>query len=177
MTSHDLLQILKAVLIGATDAENRVFAPGDWPVPSGSMPAIKLRILREARQSMSRSGAPQFTTIATIRAHGEVEAMAEEDGQGAAQAEAAAWALKRQIEIAIVGSYPLYARIQQIASIDTQILRNSESQMHVAAAIMDFGIEFYEGPENFAGLDTADLDEVDLTVSTYSPVTATIPTT
>ena len=75
--SEDLLELTHAAIVQAgTDAEGDVFRPGDWPTQDGQYPIIKLRLIGEDRQSVSRSGPSQFTTITTIRISAEVSAPA-----------------------------------------------------------------------------------------------------
>ncbi|HZV08746.1 MAG TPA: hypothetical protein VFF94_03275, partial [Novosphingobium sp.] len=170
VTSDSLLSLFLACLTadGATAAGSRVYKPGDWPAQSGQLPVIKLRILRENRQSAGR-GTVMYTTTATIRVMGEVESYAEPDNAGAAAAEGACWALKRQIEVAIVNSYALFMRIQQIASIDSQLAYNSEGRTHVAAIIMDFAVEFFEDSDSFAAIAADDAADVLLSATNYAP--------
>ena len=182
VTSQSLMGLAEACLTadGATVAGSRVYQPGDWPTQRSQMPVIKLRILRERRQSQGRSGAPQFTTVTVLRVVGEVEAYAAEDNAGATAAEAACWALKRQIEVAIVNSHDLFMRIQQIASIDSQLVISAEGATHIAAVVMDFALEFFEDADSFHPIEADDVAEVDLSATRYSPdapVTATIPLT
>ncbi|WP_395391487.1 hypothetical protein WBP07_12685 [Novosphingobium sp. BL-8A] len=173
-TSLDLLDLVQSAIAAAgTDAGDRVYRPGDWPSQEATIPQIKLRLLSENRASISRSGAPQFTTTATIRAFLEVQAPASEDDVGAGIAEAAAWKLKRQVEVAVVNSYPLTQQIQQIASIRAQFAFNSEGAMHLAMVVLDLDLEFYEGPDNFAPIQADDLEEISLTATNYPPVTLT----
>ncbi|WCT78667.1 hypothetical protein [Novosphingobium humi] len=177
VTSQLLLGLFETQLRadGATDAGARVFQPADWPTVRGQMPIIKLRILRERRQSQGRSGPPQYTTTALIRVIGEVEAYASEDNAGAAAAEAACWLLKRQIEVAIVNSHDLFMRIQQIASIDSGLVISAEGATHIAAIVMDFVIEFFEDADSFAPIAADDMAEVDLTAANHPPLSAQFP--
>lgn len=179
VTSQSLLGLFETVLTadGATAANDLVFQPGSWPTQRGRMPIIKLRILRERRVSQGR-GTPGYTTTATIRVLGEVEAYAREDDAGATAAEAACWALKRQIEVAIVNSYQLFMRIQQIASIDSGLVINSEGATHIAAVVMDFAVEFFEDTDSFAPTAADEVDELQISATHYAPdapVTATFP--
>lgn len=179
VTSQSLLALFEACLRadGASDAGARVYQPGDWPTQPGQMPVIKLRILREHRVSQGRSGAPAYTTTTTIRVIGEVEAYASEDNAGATMAEAACWRLKRQIEVAIVNAHDLFMRIQQIASIDSQLVLNAEGATHIAAIVMDFAVEFFEGADSFHPDDADDITEMDFTPTPFPPATATFSLT
>lgn len=177
-TSKDLLDLVFTAIFDAnTDAGIRVYRPGDWPSSSEKLPQIKLRLLREARASIARSGAPQFTTTSTVRAFLEVQEPALEDDAGAGVAEAGAWALKRQVEVAVVNSYPLTREIQQIAAIRSDLGFNSEGAMHIAVVQMDFDLEFYEGTDNFAPIEADDIDEMGFTPTNYPPVTMTVDLT
>jgi len=174
-TSLDLLNDSHNAIVDAgTDAEDRVYKPGDWPSQPGGYPIIKMRLLAENRQSISGSTAPEFTTTATIRFVGEVSEPAQLDDLGAAAAEAALWKLKRQIDVAVVNSYPLMKRIQNIPSIRAQLAFNSEGATHLAGIQLDMDLEFYEGPESFAPVKTVDLNEASLADTNHAPIGALV---
>lgn len=165
-TSLDLLDLVyEAIVSAGTDAQERVHRPGDWPTQLGGYPRVKLRLIAEDRQSLGRSGPAEFTTTATIRAIGEVSAPAQLDNGGALAAETNLWALKAQIDAAVVGSYPLMAEIQQISSMRSQLAFNADGATHLAGVQIDFALEFYEGPEDFPPPPSWPLDEVDLRVA------------
>jgi len=176
-TSFDILELVQAALLSATDAEDRVYRPGDWPAQPDLMPMWKLKVFAEDRQSISRSGPPEFTTTATIRMIGQVQAPADEDDAGASVAEQALWRMKRQADVAVINSYPLTSTIQQIASVRSQPVFNADGSLHVGAIQIDLAIEFYEGPESFAPVQADDLAELDLTASNYPPAATTVPLT
>lgn len=165
-TSLQLLDLVyEAIVAAGTDAQERVHRPGDWPTQDGVYPRIKLRLLTEDRASLGRGGPAEFTTTATIRAIGEVSAPAQLDNAGALEAEAKLWALKGQIDAAIVGSYPLMSEIQQIASMRSQLDFNADSATHLAGIACDVALEFYEGPESFSRPPSWSLDELTLKVA------------
>ncbi len=177
-TSSDLLDLVKAAILAAdTDAGNRVYCPGDWPSQASTVPQIKLRILTENRSALARSGAPQFTTVTTIRAFIEVRSPAIEDDGGASAAEAAVWALKKQVDVAVVNSYPLTSAIQYIPAMRAGFSIQADGAMHVATITMDIDLEFFEGTENFAPVDADDLDGIDLTAVEYPPITLAVDLT
>jgi len=160
-TSLDLLQqVYDTILQANTDASSRVYKPGDWPTQDGQYPIVKMRLVHEDRQSLGRGGAFEFTTVATIRIAAEVSGFASVDDIGATGAEAQLWALKRQIEVAVVNSYPLTRLIQNIPTMTSQLAFNSDAATHVAGVQIDLALEFYEGPENFAPVASDDLTEV-----------------
>ena len=177
-TAQDLLDLVVAALVNqnaasrsgyATDAGPMVFRPGDWPTQDGQYPVIKLRVPRENKQSLGRGGAPQFTVITTIRLVGEVSQPADVNNAGAAAAEAALWRLARQIEVAVINSYPLFSIIQQVATVDSQLSYNSDAETHLAGVQVDLGIEWYAGADDFAPIPLGDLSEIDVSLTTYPP--------
>lgn len=169
-TSLDLLDLVyQAVLNADTGADGRVYKPGDWPTQPDQYPIVKMRLAAENRQSIARSGAPEFVTIATIRIAGEVSAPATIDDVGALAAETNVWRLKREIEVAVINSYPLFARIQQVATMQSQLQFTSEAATHLAGVQIDLALEFYEGPEDFAPVDADALEQVELQAQAYPP--------
>lgn len=162
MTSDDVLDLVIGALRapGATSAGDLVYRTGDRPTQNDQYPNLRGRVVRETKQSLGRGGGPEFNVTATIRVIGEVSAPAAVGDAGAAQAEALLWQLKRQVEVAVVGSYPLERQIQQFASIDSQLAYNADGETHLAGIQIDFAIEFYQGLEDFALIASDDLDEV-----------------
>lgn len=160
-TSLDLLQhAYDAILQANTAAQSRVYKPGDWPTQDGGYPIVKMRLVHEQRASLGRGGAIEFTTVATIRIAAEVSGFASVDDVGATGVESQLWALKREIEVAIVNSYPLTRLIQNIPTMTSQLAFNSDAATHVAGVQIDLSLEFYEGPESFAPVVSDDLTEV-----------------
>lgn len=174
-TSLDLLGMVQAALVACnTDLGNRIYRPGDWPTQPGQYPIGKLRLVSESRLSLGHGATVEFITTATIRLLLECSEPAQVDDTGAAAVEQALWQVKRQAEIAVIGSYPLELNIQRVVSIQSQ-LAFTTAATHLAGVQMDIALEFYEGPESFAPVVSADLDEVD--VSTVDPAaSAVIPT-
>ncbi len=176
-SSGDILTLVVAALRfpDATGAGARVYRPGDWPTQGGQYPILKLRVPRESKQSVARGGPPEFTVTTTIRIVGEVSAPAEVNDAGAAVAEAALWALARQVEVAVIGSYPLEQQIQQFASVDSQLAFNSDAETHLAGIQIDLAVEWYQGPESFAPIIAEDLAVLDLDASQLGPTGLSIP--
>lgn len=170
MTSEDVLELVYGALTATpstTEAAARVFRPGDWPTQPGDYPVIKLRVVGEQKQSLGRNTV-EFTTLTTVRLIGEVSAPGQVDNAGATEAEAALWRLQRQYETAIINSYPLFARIQQLASVTTQ-LAFTAAATHLAGIQSDMAFEYYQGPEDFAPVELLDLDAVSLAALNHPP--------
>jgi hypothetical protein len=171
-TSEELAALVYSALTTAddtTDAGANVYKPGDWPTQADQYPRLKLRVTRESKQSLGRGGPPEFTVITTLRIIGEVSEPADVNDAGATAAEAALWRLSRQVEIAVIGSYPLTAELQQFATVDSQLAYNSDAETHLAGIQIDIGLEHYQGPEMFAPVIADDVTDVEVTLSTYPP--------
>ena len=176
VTSNTLLLLCAEALRadGATDAGTRVYTPGDGPSQQRTLPQIKLRLARETRQSLSRSGAPHFRTTATVRILAEAQSYALEDDEGAERAQAAAWAIKRQVEVAIINSYPLFDVVEQLANMRADLAFNADGALHIAGIQMDLDFEFYEGAENFAPIFAETISDVLIEPTNYAPASIII---
>lgn len=183
-TSQTLLDLVVDALRGtaaqddspvyATGAGARIYAPGDWPTQDGQYPIIKLRVPQESKQSLGRGGPPEFIVSTTVRIVGEVSVPADVNDAGASAASVELWQLARQIEIAIIGSYPLSAEIQQFTSVNSQLSYNSDAETHLAGIQIDVVLEFYQGPDDFAPIAADPLEGADVAVTNYAPLGATI---
>jgi hypothetical protein len=164
-TTADIFDLVYAALAPApgapapTDAGERVHRPGMLPTQSDDYPQIKTRVVSESRQSLGR-GAVEFTTTATIRAIGEVSAPVMLVDVQKSDVEVKLWALKRQIEMAVIGSYPLFRVVQQLASVQAQLNFDVQNTM-LAGIQIDLAFEFYEGPEDFAPPAADEIDGFD----------------
>lgn len=172
MTSDDLLELVKEALLGAddtgfpTDAGDRVRGPGDLPTQSDDYPLLKVRLVSENRQSLGRDTVI-FQTMATVRVIGEVSAPATLGDVSTSSAEPQLWRLKRQVEIAVINSYPLFRQIQQLASIASQLAFSGDQGQHLAGMQSDFAFEFIEGGDDFAPIAADDLEEAHAEIENY----------
>lgn len=169
--------VLQGLILAAVSATNAVavgawFAPRDWPTTPAEMPIGLIQSPSEHKQSLGRSGAQQFTVTATIRLVVRAWSKAQTGDAGAAAVLAVIGAIQRQIEIAVINSYDLTQVIQQISAIRVQNGVSADADRHVGELVMDFDLEFYQGPEDFHPIDGSAFDEVavymDL-VNIYSP--------
>lgn len=172
VTSDVLQGLMVTALLGATGAGARVYAPRDWPTTADEMPILLVQSPSEHKQSLGRSGAPQFTVTATIRVVGRLTAKASAGDAGAAAALSAVGVLQRQIEIAVINNYDLERQIQQISSVAVTNSVTTDAELHIAELVMDFALEFYQGPEDFAPIAATPLEELAIyadLVNVFSP--------
>ena len=163
-TSADILDAVAAALtpdeggVAPTSAGARVRRPGDLPTQQDQYPELQVRMVSENRASLGRA-TPQYTTTAVIRVQGKVSAPASLEDPNVSDVEAQLWQLKREVDVAIVNSYPLFSIVQQLASTQAQMAFDAQAT-HLAGVQIDFAFEFYEGPEDFAAIAAEPLDEL-----------------
>lgn len=167
-TSLDIADaIFLAIRDAGTQLGERVFKPGDWPSQPDQWPLARVRLAREERQSAGRGGPDQFTTTAWVMVTIEASAYALEDNQGAAEAEAQLWTIKREIDAAILNNPAIGAIISQFVSIRSSLIYSSESATHLAGLQIDLGAEFFEGGDGF-GVPAADaIDTIEVSAPDY----------
>ncbi|MTK12702.1 MAG: ABC transporter permease [Clostridiaceae bacterium] len=161
-TTPVLLKLVQTVLTGATAAGSNVFVPGDFPTWEGEYPVLLVQAPHERKESQGNGGI-NYDVTSTIRITGRVSAPAQAGDIGALVAEDAAWALARQIEMAVINQYQVMLPLEEMPFIDTQIKVSAEGREHFAEIVMDIGMKFYQGWEAFAPQQAAPLEEVTVT--------------
>lgn len=145
-----------------TSAGARVYSPRTWATFKGQYPAIFVTTPSEDRESLGRHSAQQFTTTATVKIAARLSVPAVASDLGAAQAQVALETLKTQIEQALINNPAITQLIQQIAFLRSEIEVSAEGEQPMAELAMQFGYEFYEGPEDFYPIDGDPLEEITL---------------
>lgn len=161
-TTADLRTIAVAGLKGNTDAAANVFDILDWPTWSGSYPVIYLQTPSEDKEGLGPNGAPQFKVTATLRISARVQMPAQANGAGAAAALVALENLQRQIEVALINYTPLMILLEQIPFVRVEKKVVGEGNQNLAELVMETGLEFYQGPEDFYVIPTDALTEITL---------------
>jgi len=162
-TTSELRQITAEALKVGTAAGNNVFAARTWPTWSGSYPIIWLHSPAEDKESLGRQGGPQFTVTATIRISARVQLKALPKNAAAGAMILALEGLQRQIERALINFPPLMSRLQQFPFIRSEMAESDEGDQNLGELVMDVGMEFYQGPEEFY------LSEAPLEPSPFDP--------
>lgn len=149
MTSRaDLRDTAVQALMGATDVGARVFSPLDWDTWDGGYPVLIVRAPREEKESLGR-GQPQFTVTATIQITGRIQVAANRADVQDLAAEQALERLETQVLAAVINYPPLMAMLQQFAFVRTRTGFSADGEQHLAEVIIEVGMEFYQGPEDF----------------------------
>ncbi|MDY7560216.1 phage tail protein [Pseudomonas sp. CCC3.2] len=150
MTTTSDLRLLSAEgLKGKTLAGNNVFLARTWATWDGSYPILYLHSPGEDMQSLGDVSAPQFTVTATIRVSARVEVRNLPRNGGAAAALAELEVIQQQIKMALINFPPLMKRLQQYPFVRSEIRESGEGDSELAELVMDIGMEFYQGPEDF----------------------------
>lgn len=145
---------VQALLAANTDAGSAVFSPYDWPTAGDAYPALLVHARKERKESLGRN-APLFDVTATLEVIGRTRSPALLGDAGSAVALEAAERLKMQIEIALINNPAVWVkpdgtrRVSQFASVDSDLATSSEGEMPIGSVVMQFEVEFTQGPEDF----------------------------
>ncbi|HEX7906858.1 MAG TPA: ABC transporter permease [Paraburkholderia sp.] len=165
-TSAELREIFVTALAGATDAQENVFSPFDWPTTPDSYPIILVHARKERKQSLGRN-APLFDVTTTIEIIARTKSIALVGDAGSAAALAAAERLKAQIEVALINNPAVWAhpdgsqRISQFASVDSELTTSSEGDMPIAELLMHIEVDYTQGPDDFFPIPSTPLEGFD----------------
>jgi len=171
-TAAQLGELMIAAITGETAAMGSVYSPRTWPTTLGAMPAVLVQSPRERKESLGRSGGPQFHAVIVIQVVGRITGRAEASDAGAVALLGALGLLQRQIETATINNYALQRAVQQIVSIDITSGVNTEGDQPVGQLVMDYAFEVYQGPEDFAPIDATPIAQMAIyadLVNVYSP--------
>jgi hypothetical protein len=116
-------------------------------------PILMVQSPTEHKQGMGRSGGPQFTCTTTIRVVGRLSGRGADENAVTMALLAALGVLQRQVEVAVINDYDLRRAIQQYASVTITSGVSRDGEAWTGELVMDFALEFYQGPEDFAPID------------------------
>ncbi|WP_234407526.1 phage tail protein [Pseudomonas bohemica] len=149
-------------LKGVTLAGDNVFSARTWATWKGVYPVLFLQSPIEDMESLGRNGAPQFTVTTTLVISARVEVKTLPRNAGAAQATLELEQIQNQIKIALINYSPLMSQLQQYPFIRSEISVSSEGESELAELVMQIGLEFYQGPEDFYPVPTTALEQMDI---------------
>ncbi|OAT41360.1 putative ATP-binding protein [Hafnia paralvei ATCC 29927] len=164
MNASIIRELVVDALVGKTDAFDRVYSPRNWPTSGPDYPVLLIQTPFDEKQSMGRN-APQFTSVATVRISGRVEAFDGEIDDGAVRAEAALEELREQVERAVINSYELTRQTQQFKHVRSVIDVNAAGEGHTGQLTYEIDIEYFQGPEDFFPITATPINEMAITVA------------
>ncbi len=148
-TSADLRQAVVTALAGATDAGANVFSALDWPTWDGQYPVLYIQVPSEDKESLGRQGGQQFTVTLTLSISARVRVAPSKNGVGAAAAVVALEKIQRQVEVALINNPTLTRQTQQMPFVRSTMKVDGSGSQDLGELVMDVGLEFYQGPEDF----------------------------
>jgi hypothetical protein len=160
MTTYDALVLAETVrlLTGYTRAGASVFTPLDWATYDGEYPVVLARISLVDRESLGR-GQSQFTTTATVAISARLQMGALPDDVGAQELLSQLEAFEGEILRAVVNHPDLMTGLQQMPFIRSQRRVSAEGKFHLGEAVIEIGMEYYEGPEAFYPIPSTQLTD------------------
>lgn len=166
MTTTNQLRALAVVaLTNVTDAAHRVYSPRDQATWDGEYPVLFIRTNDESGVSFGRSGAPAFTVTSALVVEARADNPAGLQDAGAAALQVKLEALRDQIKAAVINYPPLMQELNQFSYFRTQITAGpDESGSHLGAVLVELGLEFVQGPEDFFPVPSVPLEGVDVRV-------------
>ncbi len=160
VTSDAIQAAVVTALTGATVAGANVISPRSWRTPAALMPLLMVQSPSEQKTSLGRSGAAQYNCRVSLRLVGRIYLKVQADDAAAAAALAAIGLLQRQIEVALINNTALrQAGVQQFSSVRIINDVKTEGELVFGELVMDLGLEFYQGPEDFYPIDGDAIDE------------------
>lgn len=130
--------VVSALQSAATLAQDRVYEPRDIPTDLSLFPALLVQTPIERKESLGRTTAPQFNTTVTIAVTARVQ------GDNPGQVETDLDTLATQVEQAVLCSDDVMKTLQQVASVDTEMVVTAESETHVGQAAITFACETFQ---------------------------------
>lgn len=166
-TAAQLRAIAVDALTGTTDAAENVFSPRDIPTWDGTYPMLIVVTDDEDGESLGRNGPPQFNVTSTLKVLGRVEQAAQDDDVGAALVYGALETLRDQIKAAVINYTPLMSQLQQFSFFRArmQVGGKEDAAQHQGQVVVEIGMEFFQGPDDFNQPTLVAFEEVDLTIS------------
>lgn len=150
------LRAMGAAAIAPVLPAGQVFEARTWPLALGAAATAALvNTPSETKDSLSLA-APQFRLVTHLVIDLRLTAASE------AAAEAQIEALAAAVEGAVLTDAPLMAAVEQVASIETQLVVTPEAKIYVGAASLLFACQTYWEPDLPPSLPLTEIDVVPL---------------
>lgn len=165
VTDTLIQDLIRDAVTGSTAAGANVFTPRTWRTPPAGMPFLMVQSPSETKQNVSgRTGPSEFFTVGRFRVVGRIYIKADVTDSTAAAiaAEAALGVLKRQVEVAVINADPIRRAIQQCVSVESVTDVKSDGGATFGELEMTFSLEYYQGPEDFAPVESNPFEELAL---------------
>ena len=148
-TSSELRLLAVEGLMGKTLAGARVYSARTMATWKGEYPMLYLHSPIEDMESLGRNGSPQFTVTSTLVISVRVQEKNLPRNGGAALVLLDLETIQQQIKMALINYPPLMSRLQQYPFIRSEMHESGEGESELGELVMQIGMEFYQGPEDF----------------------------
>jgi hypothetical protein len=159
-TTADLRELTVTALQSKTGAGTNIYSPRTWSTWSGDYPVVLVRAPEEEGQSFGRNGPPAFTVTSTIHVSARIHVPGTTSDQAAAAAESILEEYREQIKAAVINYPALMSQLQQYPFFRSQISISAEGERPIGEVIVQIGMEFVQGPEDFYPVPASPLEEV-----------------
>jgi hypothetical protein len=162
-TSSELRLLAVEGLMGKTLAGTRVYSARTMATWKGEYPMLYLHSPIEDMESLGRNGGPQFTVTSTLAISARVQEKNLPRNGGAALVLLDLETIQQQIKMALINYPPLMSRLQQYPFIRSEMHESGEGESDLGELVMQIGMEFYQGPEDFYPFTPDTLEQVNVT--------------
>lgn len=162
-TSSELRLLAVEGLMGKTLAGTRVYSARTMATWKGEYPMLYLHSPVEDMESLGRNGGPQFTVTTTLAISARVQEKNLPRNGGAALVLLDLETIQHQIKMALINYPPLMSRLQQYPFIRSEMHESGEGELDLGELVMQIGMEFYQGPEDFYPFAPDTLEQVNIT--------------
>lgn len=164
MTTTSELRLLAVEgLMGKTLAGTRVYSARTMATWKGEYPMLYLHSPIEDMESLGRNGGPQFTVTSTLAISARVQEKNLPRNGGAALVLLDLETIQHQIKMALINYPPLMSRLQQYPFIRSEMHESGEGESDLGELVMQIGMEFYQGPEDFYPFTPDTLEQMNIT--------------
>lgn len=166
-TTTDLVTLTVQALTGKTNAGANVFNPRDWPTWDGTYPVVLVSAPKEDGESLGRN-APQFTVTTSMHIEARLQAGATDSDASATSLLGSLQDMREQVKQAVINYPPLMSVLQQYPYYRSNIMTDPSGDQHLGQMVLEIGMEFYQGPEDFYPINPVPLNEIDLHVDSVN---------
>lgn len=167
--SGALVELVQQSMLNGTRAGTNVFVARTWPARLGEVPILIVDPLYDERRSATGKAAPEFDTVTTITIRGRVSAVGQADDAGGLEVAEELELFKREIEAALINYTPIMRIVSHFPAIESHFTLSTSGEKNIGEVVISLAMASREGPEDFAPIDTAPLQEVNIFADMRNP--------
>jgi len=150
-TSQELRLIAVEALTGTTLAQDRVFSPRDVVTWTGDYPMLIVTVSKARGEGLGNVGPSMFDTTATLRVVARAQHNATLDDEGSALVYEDLETLCNQVLAAVIRYPPMRTLLSEHPFFDWDLtdIGREETGVHAGSAVIDIGMRWTQGPDDF----------------------------